>query len=142
MDVALEDAALDGFEPRRRQDCDVLAELADQPLTLLVEVVDGADAVRVDRVEHLLREVLELRVLRDRLRLAADRDHRRVALRDAVADEALARLTTFALRSGCHPSLAQERARRLDVAAGVDERALRVHHPGSGLVAELLDESC
>src|SRR5215213_5559797 len=142
MDVTFHDAALDRLEARRREDGDVLAELADQLLTLVVETVDRAYAVRVDRVEHLLREVPELRVLRDGLGLAADRDHRRVALRDAVADETLARLTTFALRSRRHPPLAQERTRGLDVSAGVDECALRVHHPRAGLVTKLLDEGC
>src|SRR5207342_3395209 len=41
-----------------------------------------------------------------------------------------------------HALLAQQGAGSLDVAAGLLERALAVHHPGPGEVAKLLDEPC
>src|SRR5262245_32595167 len=142
MDVAFDNAAVDLLEARFAGDDDVLAELSDQLLTLVLERVDGARAVGVHLVEHLLRERLELVVLRDRLRLAAHGDHRAVAVRAAVADESFGRLAACALRGGGHAALAQEDPRGLDVAARLLERALAVHHPCARLVAKLLDEAC
>ena len=70
---------------------------------------------------------------------ADDRPAGAVAL-DPVADLALGRGPAGALVGGGHPLLAQEPLGRVDVAAGVLKGALRVHDPGAGHVAELLDE--
>ena len=59
---------------------------------------------------------------------------------DDVADEALGRLASRTLAGGRHAALAQERAGGVEVAARLLERALAVHHPRAGRVAELLDE--
>ena len=133
--VALHEPAVDGDEARRREDDDVLAELWPPSSTRsLSSVADGVGAVRVDDVEHLLREREELVVLRDRLGLAADGDHRaaRPSSATRVADLALRRLAAGALARLGHPALAQQPLRGLDVAAGLLERALAVHHPGAG----------
>src|SRR6185436_15274840 len=47
-----------------------------------------------------------------------------------------------ALVGGRHAFLPEHALRGLDVAAGVLKRALRVHDPGAGHLAELLDEAC
>ena len=93
-------------------------------------------------LEHLLREGLERLVLRDRLRLAADGDHRAGVALDPVADEALGGGAPGALGDLRHALLAQERAGGLEVAAGLLERALRVHHRRAGGVAKLLHLGC
>ena len=58
---------------------------------------------------------------------------------DPVADDALGRRTAGALGHLRHALLAQERPGRLEVAARLLERALRVHHRRAGGVAKLLD---
>src|SRR5512142_2171608 len=84
---------------RGTDDDDVLAELRREIDTLGLELRLRAGALRVDRLEHALRERLELVAFRDRLRLAADGDHHalRAVLREAVADETLGRITVCAL---------------------------------------------
>ena len=57
-----------------------------------------------------------------------------------VADEALARRAAGALAGEGHAALAQERPGGFEVAVRLLERALALHHPGAGGVAELLDE--
>ena len=82
---------------------------------LLLELGLGADALRVDGVEHVLRVREELVVVRDRLGLAADRDHRalRAVVGEAVADLALGRLAAGALRRAApFPSRAGGRSPR------------------------------
>ena len=102
----------------------------------------GVRPVCVHGLQHLLRERLEGLVVRDRLRLAADGDHRaRVAL-DPVADEALGGRAAGALGHLGHALLAQQRARGVEIAAGLLERALRVHHRRAGGVAKLLHLGC
>src|SRR5207248_8920968 len=76
MDVGAETSAVDRLEASRSRDGDVLAELAGELGPLLVEPTDGLDPLRLDEVEHLLAKRLELLVVRHRLGLAADRDHR------------------------------------------------------------------
>src|SRR5581483_2133755 len=95
-----------------------------------------------DEIEHLLRVRQELVVVRDRLRLAPDGDHRplRAVLGEAVADLALGRRAVGALGRLRHPALAQEDDRGFHVAVRLLQGALAVHHPGARLVAELLDE--
>src|SRR5205823_3255574 len=61
---------------------------------------------------------------------------------DAVADETLRGRSAGALARLGHALLAQEALRGLEVAAGVLERTLAIHHPRAGLVAELLHELC
>src|SRR5215204_1002248 len=56
-----------------------------------VGVDDCIRAVRLNGLQHLLRELLERLVLRDGLGLAADGDHRSRAALDPVADETLGR---------------------------------------------------
>src|ERR671924_1292573 len=140
MDVGRDAGAVDRDEARRTGEGDVLAELRDELDALVLELSLGADALRVHELEHLPREGLELVVLGHGLGLAADGDHRPAVGVDVVADEALRRLAARALARLGHALLAQDALRRLEVAARVLERALAVHHPRAGLVAELLHE--
>src|SRR5262249_34712154 len=99
-------------------------------------------SLRLDELERLLAERLELLVLRDRLGLAADGDHRAagVVVSEAVTDESLRRRAVCALRGVRHALLAQQDDGRLHVSLRLLQRALAVHHPGTGLFAELADE--
>src|SRR5947209_6068797 len=78
----LDHRTVDGFEPRRSRDDDVLAELGRQLLALLVELLDGVGALPLDRLEHLDGEGEELLVVRDRLGLAADGEIGRASCRE------------------------------------------------------------
>ena len=60
---------------------------------------------------------------------------------DDRADEALGGRAVGPLAGLRHPLLAQERAGGVDVAVGLLQRALAVHHPRAGELAELLDEA-
>ena len=94
-------------------------------------------------VEHGLQELLgvgeEVVVVRDGLGLAADRDDRADVVAHHHADLALARRAVGALRGGRHALLAQQLDGLVEVAVGLLERALAVHHPGARRVAQLLD---
>ena len=45
------------------------------------------------------------------------------------------------LRGRRQPLLAQPIDRRLDVAAGLDQRLFTIHHPGAGLLTQFLDQA-
>src|SRR2546421_2871980 len=136
MDVRRDPRAVDRDEARGPGEADVLAQLGDQRDALLLELLLGPHAVRVDEVEDLLRERPKLVVLRDRLRLAADGDHRPVVGVHAMLDEAFGGGTAGPLPRLGHALLAQETLRSLEVAARLLERPLAVHHPRTGLVAD------
>src|SRR5439155_13506788 len=141
VDVVGEQLAVARLEPRRPQR-DVLAQLGDLLDALLLERGEPVGALGLDRLEHLLRELDELVVLGHRLGLAADGRERADVAADRHEHDALGGLATGALAGLRHALLAQEPLRSLDVAASLDERVLRVHHPRSRLVAELLDLGC
>ena len=142
MDVGGDRLAVARLEPRGAADEDVLADLADQLLALVLERFDGVRPVLLDRVEHLLGERAELVVLRDGLGLGADRDDRALRVVEAREDDALGRLVAGALAGRGHAPLAQELLRGVEVAVGVLERALGVHHRRAGHLAQLPDEVC
>src|SRR5215211_650099 len=121
--VGVHDLAGAGLVALRADDDYVLAELCAHVDASLLEPLHGTRAVRVDRLEHLLRELLERLVLRDGLGLAADGDHRPGPVRDPVADEALGRGAAGALGDLGHALLAQERAGGVEIAAGLLQRA-------------------
>src|SRR5215204_3782422 len=140
--VGVDDVAVAGLVALRADDDDVLAQLGSDVDAVLLERVDGVCALGVNRLEHLLRELLEGLVLRDGLGFAADGDHRSGPALDAVADEALGCGAAGAFRHLRHALLAQERARGVEVAARLLERPLRVHHRRPGGVAKLLHLRC
>ena len=142
MHVLGQQLALAGLDARTADELDVLAELGDQLEPALLEALERLGAVRLDRLERRLGEREELLVLRDGLGLAADGDDRADVAGDGGEHLALGRRAAGLLACGRHALLAQEPLGRLDVAAGLLERALGVHHPGAGAVAELLDEAC
>src|SRR5207302_1576986 len=79
--------------------------------------------------------------VRERLRLAADGDHRADGLlRQVVDDLALGGLAAGLLRSLRKALLADQLDGLVDVAGRVDQGALAVHHPGARALAKLLDE--
>src|SRR3970282_2654809 len=59
---------------------------------------------------------------------------------DDEAHQALGRRAIRALAGGRLALLAKQRPGGFEISAGLLERALAVHHPRAGLVAELLDE--
>src|SRR5262249_13648518 len=106
---------------------------------LVLELLRGLRPVLLDGVEHARDEHEELLVVRYRLRLAADADHCGDRLVDIDRNLALGRLTAGAFRSLGDSLLAQQLRGCLDVAVGLDQRLLAVHHSGAGQLAELLD---
>ena len=96
----------------------------------------------MDGAEHALGERLELVVLRDRLRLAADADDRADAGLDDRADEALGRRAVGALAGLRHALLAQQRPGGVDIALRVLQRPLAIHHARARGLTKLLDEGC
>src|SRR5439155_12097722 len=130
-------AALGGFEAGCSRDDDVLAELADQRTPLVLEGLDRILTVRVDRPEDPDPDALDLLVPRDRLRLAADADDRSDSrfVVDDEAHEPFGRRAIRPLAGRGHPTLAQERAGRVEVAVRLFQRALAVHHPRARDVA-------
>src|SRR5215213_6575210 len=121
--VAPDRLALATLEPLRTRNDDVLAQLRHERGALVLELLRGLRPPRVDGLEQLLRELEELGIVGDE-----------------VADLAFRRLAPRALRGLCHAPLPEQDSRRLDVAAGLLQRALAVHHPRAGLVAELLHQ--
>src|SRR4051794_33663432 len=110
MRVGGDNPAVDGFKTGSAGDDDVLAELAGERDALFLEFARRLDAPGLDGVEHLLRPVHELVVVRYRLGLAADGDHRALpaVIGDAIADLTLGRLAARALRRLRHAALAQQ----------------------------------
>src|SRR5215207_512683 len=140
--IAGDQAAVDGLEACGAHHRDVLAQRRDEVDALVLELRECVDASGVHELQRLLRKYLEVVAVRDEVRLTAqshDGPLLRVA-RERVADHALGRLTAGALGRLPEALLAQELLRRLDVATGLDERALGVHHPRAGQVTKLLDE--
>src|ERR671922_34227 len=128
------------LEAGRAAHGDVLADLADELDALVLELLRGVWAVALDGLEDPLGESEELLVLRHRLGLATDSDQRASVLGDPREDDALGGLPAGALACLGHPALAQKPLRGLDVAAGLLQGALAVHHSGARLLAEVDDE--
>src|SRR5215204_966957 len=128
------------LEARRACDDDVLAQLADELLSLVLQGLHSVRPLALDFIEHALRERPELSVLRDGLRLAADRDERAVRLRHPSENYAFWSLAARALPGLGHSPLPEELLRGLQVGVRLLQRALRVHHRSPGLIAELLHE--
>src|SRR5215217_8871928 len=142
MGVGVDDLPRAGLVALGTDDDDVLAELGADVDAVLLEGVDRTGAVRMHGLQHLLRELLERLVLRDGLGLAADGDHRPRPALDPVADETLGRGAAGSLGDLRHALLAEQRARSVEIAARLLERALRVHHRRAGGVAKLLHLRC
>src|SRR5213076_1198849 len=105
--VAVDDGTVDGFEPRRSGDDDVLPELGCKLLAFLVELLECSGALPLHGLEYLDGEGEELLVVRDRLGLGANRDDdaELAIVGDPVADLALGRLAAGALRGAGEPAL-------------------------------------
>src|SRR4051812_1855848 len=143
LDLALHDP---------RHDAVRLARLTSLHLgDLVLRLQDGGrnvvpgDPARCGRARDVQREVLhelpELLGVGDEVGLAVDLDERPngVVEVDVRVDPALVGASPGALGRAREPLLAQELRCAPDVAVGLDQRALAVHHPGAGRVAELLD---
>src|SRR5215210_4757972 len=127
-------------EARGSANGDVLADLPDELDPLVLEPLNGVGPVALDGLEHLLGEGEELLVLRHRLGLGADGHERAMPAVEPREDGAFGRLTAGALARRGHPALTQERLGGLDIAGRLLERAFAIHHSGSRLLTELLDE--
>src|SRR5579859_422167 len=142
MDIGAEDVAVGRLVADRVADDDVLPELGDELDTLALELVHRVLAVLLDGIEDALRIDHELGVVGDRLGLAADGDHGADGLLGQVEhDLALGGLAAGLLRGVREALLANHLDGGVDVALGVDERALAVHHPRARALAKLLDEA-
>src|SRR5262249_24078791 len=87
-----------GFEGDGPADDDVLADSSDEVRPLLLQLIDAlAEPLRLRRLEDVLGEAKELLVLRDRLRLAPDRDHGADISGDRHQDDPLLRRRPGAL---------------------------------------------
>src|SRR5690606_30284745 len=119
--------------------------LADGPAVRIGGVLERLDVVRAQRQRDLgglAHEVLELFVLGDEvgLRIHLDRDAAGAVY--GHADEAFGSGAARLLGRGGEPPGAQRVDRRLDVAAGLVERLLAVHHAGAGALAQVLNVGC
>src|SRR5207245_1948988 len=111
---------------------------------LLEQLVDVLGVHRRDLHRDLSREPAEVGIPRDEVRLARELHERAdlaagvdVRLDDAFLGLAVRRLLRFR-----ETALADERRRLLEVPLRVFERALAVHHAGTGLGPETLDVLC
>ena len=89
-------------------------------------------------------ELLEVVGARDEVGLAVHLDeHADLAAHvDVVADQPLGGRAAGLLGRLREPALAQERRRLLEVAVGLGQRRLALHHARAGRVAELLHHRC
>ena len=102
-------------------------------------------AGRVDLSDNsgdILGEAGELGVATNEVGLAGDLDEsgNLAVLGDIGSDSALVGLTTGLLDGLGHTHLTEDVDSLLDVAIGLDEGLLALHHRGIGHLAELLDE--
>ena len=104
----------------------------------------GGRACPIDVGEHILDELLEVVGPRHEIRLAIhfDEDARLLVGGELRANHPFARRPSRLLGRAGEPPLAKDRRCLLEVAVGLLERALAVHHAGAGLVAEFLDLCC
>src|SRR5215211_228887 len=102
------------------------------------------DVLRVHRGDvdrHLARELLEVLVARDEVRLALDLHDRALSPvgMDVGGDDPIGGAATAALGGRGGALLAENVDRLLGVSLGLLERLLHVHHRGAGALAEGLD---
>ena len=103
----------------------------------LVEVAAGLRRQRGDVAHH----VLELLVAGDEVGLRVDLDHRPRLVLGGDADQALGGDAAGLVGGLRQALLAQPVDGLLDVALGLGQRRLAVHHAGAGLVAQLLHQA-
>ena len=102
--------------------------------------VDVGRVVERDR-EHAAHQRLEVIVAGDEVGLGIDLDNDADIVLDGDADEALGRHPAALLGGLGEALLAQPVDRRLDVAVGLAQRILAIHHARAGLFAQILDQS-
>ena len=91
--------------------------------------------------EHAAHQRLEVVVAGDEVGLGIDLDHDADIVLDRDADETLGRHAPALLGGLGQAFLAQPVDRRLDVAVGLVQRVLAIHHARAGLFAQILDQS-
>src|SRR5438093_2944351 len=121
-------------------------ELADRPrrvtdVGLAEQLVDVLRIHRRDLHRDLLRELAELGIARDEVRLARELDERADPSPgvNVGLDDAFLRQPVGLLLRPCESALPQERLGLLEVPARLLERALAVHHTRAAVLAEALD---
>jgi hypothetical protein len=144
-----------GFEKHEATHVDVLADLGHQRLARGVDRViptgerRGEQRIEVGRslFQRGLRDrhgkVAEVVALGDEVGLAVDLDHRHTAAVGGLGDldGSLGGHLAGALAGLGQAALAHQLDRGLDVATGLDQRLLALHHAGAGALTQLLDHA-
>ena len=102
--------------------------------------VDIGRMVERDR-EHAAHQRLEVVVAGDEVGFGIDLDNDADIVLDGDADKAFGRNAPALLGGFGQALLAQPVDRRLDVAVGLVQRILAIHHARAGLFAQILDQS-
>src|ERR1700722_13234307 len=102
--------------------------------------VDVGRVVERDR-EHAAHQRLEVVVASDEVSLGIDLDKDADIVLDGGADKTLGRHSPTLLGRLGEALLSQPIDRRLDVALGLAQRILAIHHARAGLFAQILDQS-
>ncbi len=90
--------------------------------------------------DHAAHEPLEVVVAGDEVGLRIDLDDHADKILDGDPDEPVGRDPAALLGGLGEALLAQPVDRGLDVAVGLGQRVLAVHHAGAGLLAQVLDQ--
>jgi hypothetical protein len=93
--------------------------------------------VRGDPLGELFRELPERFSPGDEVGLAVDLDHHRRRRMDVSDDQPLGRRAPRLARRRGQPLLSEDLPRLFDVAAGLDQRLLALHHADAGLGAQV-----
>ncbi len=102
--------------------------------------VDVGRMVERDR-EHAAHQRLEIIVASDEVGFGIDLDDDADIVLDGDADKTFGRHPTALLGGFGQALLAQPIDRRLDIAVGLAQRILAIHHARAGLFAQILDQS-
>ena len=102
--------------------------------------VDIGRVVERDR-KHAAHQRLEIIVASDEVGLGIDLDNDADIVLDGDADKPFGRDASALLGGFSQALLAQPVDRRLDVAVGLAQRVLAIHHARAGLFAQVLDQS-
>ena len=154
VDVRSDRAVGDRLVAREAPDGDVLLDRADHLLRLVrngfiaagpllvVQLIDRVGLAVQDGLRHFRGEIAKALGARDEVGLAVDlHQHAGVVLYER-GHRPLGGDSSGLLARGGQSLLAEDRAGLLHVAVRLDQRGLDVHHPGPGLLAQLLDHLC
>ncbi len=138
-----------GAQARETPNGDVLADLGDQRASSLLDAPTlepaGEQGVQVRRcggerkLGHRGCEALKFLAAGDEVGLAVDLEEHRVAALARDRDGAFGGHSLGLLVGLGKPGLAHQFGGGIEIAGGLDERLLALHHSGAGALAQLLD---